>query len=104
MIQKNGLDLWKIVPPTYLLNIRDECNMQMLKRFTDAYEKYYPKHLKDKSGAQTDNELQEAKTKLKRLFFNSNVSHLSFSSKSYCLSRLPSNRLFWMMRLITFGL
>lgn len=69
--QKHGLDLWKIVPPTYLLNCRDECNMQLLKQFTDSYEKYFPARLREKQG-QVDAELQ-AKTKLKRLFCNSNV-------------------------------
>ena len=51
-MQKNGINLWKIVPPTYLLNMSDECNMMMLKQFTDAYEKNYPEKLKNKNGAQ----------------------------------------------------
>ena len=41
-MQKNGLNLWTIVPPTYLLNAKDECNMMLLKQFTDTYKKNYP--------------------------------------------------------------
>jgi hypothetical protein len=44
--QKNGIDVWKIVPPTYLINAKDECNMQMLKQFTSTYERNYPTKLK----------------------------------------------------------
>ena len=69
------------MPPTYLLNTHDECSMQMLKRFTDAYVKYYPKRLKAKSGGQSEAEVQEAKAKLKRVFFNSNVSQHPLSSR-----------------------
>jgi hypothetical protein len=53
--------------------------MMLLKQFTDSYEKYYPEKLKNKNGAQTDSDIQQAKIKLRRIFCNSNVAKSIFS-------------------------
>lgn len=47
--------------------------MMLLKQFTDTYEKHYPEKLKNKTGAQSEADIQQAKLKLKRVFCNSNV-------------------------------
>lgn len=73
--------MWRIVPPTYLLNAKDECNMMLLKQFTDAYEQHFPDRLKGKPGAQSEAELHQAKLKLRRIFCNSNVRRAPRSSR-----------------------
>lgn len=47
--------------------------MMLLKQFTDTYEKNYPDKLKNKTGSQSEADIQQAKLKLKRIFCNSNV-------------------------------
>jgi hypothetical protein len=53
--------------------------MMQLKQFLDAYEKYYPERLKAKNKTQIESDIQQAKTKLKKIFCNSNVSDQQFS-------------------------
>lgn len=53
--------------------------MMQLKQFTDSYERYYPKKLKEKAGYQTDSDIQQNKVKLRRIFYNSNVQNYWFS-------------------------
>lgn len=67
------MNIWKIVPPTYVLNLKDECNMQALKQLVESYEKFYPKKLKEKGGSDYEKEIAQAKHKLKKIFYNSNV-------------------------------
>ena len=72
LTQKTESDLWKIVPPTYILNCRDQCSMQILKQFTDLYQKHYPEELKKKFPNGEKQFIQHRK-KLRTYFFNSNL-------------------------------
>ena len=68
------MDLWRIVPPTFILNSKDECCMQSLKLFIDYYSKNFPKPLKDKRGAtEVDKEIYDERRRLRSFFFNCNV-------------------------------
>ena len=70
--------------------------MMLLKQFTDVYERNYPKKLKEKAGNQTDSDIQNYKTKFRRIFVNSNVNYSIFSLKSICQRDLLSRTSFWM--------
>ena len=37
-----------MVPPTFILNCKDECCMQALKLYFDYYTKYFPAPLKER--------------------------------------------------------
>lgn len=66
--------------------------MMLLKQFTDTYEKNYPEKLRNKTGAQSEAEIQQGKLKLKRVFCNSNVTLRLVSSRRSSARRLPFPR------------
>lgn len=60
------------MPPTFVLNAKDEVNMQHLDRFFEFYEKHLPKQIKSTHG-EWEREMHGCKKKLRAYFYNCNL-------------------------------